>query len=85
MVPILFHASSLRRPQNNKHYQIFFVSDFLKSIIKVLRVPLYTLHLLSSLVSMIGLSSTMEFAPKYIETQFNVTAWEANIIMGEPY
>ena len=60
-------------------------AEFLKSIVIVLKEPVYTITMLAVLVNMIGYSSTMSFAPKYMEKQFNVPAWKVNIILGNKY
>ena len=45
-------------------------------------MPSYTISLIGCIVNMLGFTSTLSFGPKYMEKQFNIPAWEANIILG---
>ncbi|KAL4239396.1 hypothetical protein ACF0H5_000213 [Mactra antiquata] len=58
-----------------------FVGVF-KSILKVLRVPAFSLMLFAMIVNVLGMSAGMSFGPKYLEKQFNIPAWHANIILA---
>ncbi|XP_052779655.1 solute carrier organic anion transporter family member 1A6-like [Mya arenaria] len=48
----------------------------------IFRRPVYILTLMSSVLQILSLAIFLGFEPKYMETQFLVPAWKANIIVG---
>ena len=63
-------------------FTIIFPGVF-NSIFQVLRVPAFTMMLLACICSVLGYSAAFSFGPKYMEKQYNIPAWKANIILGK--
>ena len=57
-------------------------TEFLKTILRLLRTPVYMCVVLGSCISVFGISGMIAFIPKYMETQFLIPAWQANVMVG---
>lgn len=96
--PIFFFPASLRRaddkaPAHSAEYANSSVieasptftetlKDMPKSIIRVFRQPVYMCNLLAVLCVVFAFMSLGSFGPKYLEIQFRVPTWKANLILG---
>ncbi|XP_060594234.1 solute carrier organic anion transporter family member 2B1-like [Ruditapes philippinarum] len=58
------------------------VKDFGKTIWRLLRNPIYITIVLSSVISVIGLSGMLSFMPKYLVIQYTIPLWKSNIIIA---
>ncbi|XP_052764818.1 solute carrier organic anion transporter family member 2A1-like [Mya arenaria] len=58
------------------------VKDLPKSVWRVLRTALYLCTVTSLLTYLFGAMAFGSFGPKYIEHQFHLPTWKANIVMG---
>jgi hypothetical protein len=61
---------------------IFIVSDFFQSIKRVMKNKIVLLDSLSSVCTKIGLAAFEIFLPKYIESQYGVSASDSNLLVG---
>ena len=62
---------------------VFRFTDLPKSLYRVLKCPVYTLALCGVICVIFMVAGSMSFGPKYIEHQFTVPGYKANIIVGE--
>ena len=62
---------------------IHLFSDLPQSILRVLFRSVYTLNLVAILFQMFSVLSLEAFGPKYIENQFKIPTWQADIILGK--
>ncbi|KAL4240875.1 Solute carrier organic anion transporter member 5A1 [Mactra antiquata] len=53
-----------------------------KTLLSVAQSPVYTITLIAACVQIVSLSCFHGFVPKYMTTQFSVTPWKVNIILG---
>ncbi|KAL8623212.1 hypothetical protein ACOMHN_066186 [Nucella lapillus] len=58
------------------------LKEFLKGILRVARTPVYMSMILGTCSLLFGVSGMISFLPKYLETQFMIPTWKANIILG---
>ncbi|RZF42278.1 hypothetical protein LSTR_LSTR003896 [Laodelphax striatellus] len=58
------------------------VKDLFKNIRRILKNKLFLLNVIASLCYMFGMMGYWAYLPKYMETQFHVSASEANIVSG---
>ena len=66
-----------------KKYIFYFTSDFVKSLASVLLNPVYVTLILGGTFNSYAISGMFPFLPKYMETQFYMSAGNANICVGE--
>ena len=59
-----------------------FIADLPRSIGRVLCCPVYVLTVVGGLTMMVAMMSISAFGPKYMENQFQIPTWKANIIVG---
>ena len=59
------------------------ISDIPKAIFRVLRTPVYPIVVLALGIFLFGVMGGISFGPKYMENQFNIPTWQANIILGK--
>ena len=57
-------------------------TEFLKTLLRLLRSPVYMCVLLGRCVDLFGVSGMIVFLAKYMETQFLIPAWQANTMVG---
>ena len=57
-------------------------TEFLKTLLRLLRSPVYMCVLLGTCMALFGVSGMIIFLPKYMETQFLIPAWQANTMVG---
>ncbi|KAL4217902.1 hypothetical protein ACF0H5_022641 [Mactra antiquata] len=96
-VPIFFFPESLRKEpladDNNAEYVNSTIvesgpscssniKDLPKSIYRVLKQPVFTCNLASTIFVVFAFMSMGSFGPKYVETQFQIPTWKANVIAG---
>ena len=62
---------------------MFSFSDLPKSVGRVISRPVYTLNLVAALLQVFSIMSLAAFGPKYLENQFHIPTWKANIILGK--
>ncbi|KAL3888230.1 hypothetical protein ACJMK2_000605 [Sinanodonta woodiana] len=58
------------------------LKDLPRSILRILKDPVYTLSCINSITTAFGAMALGSFGPKYMETQFFLPTWKADIIMG---
>ncbi|KAL3863311.1 hypothetical protein ACJMK2_005076, partial [Sinanodonta woodiana] len=58
------------------------IKEFLKSVWRVVRNPVFTLITLASCIHLCGVSGLMSFMPKYIANQYSIPQWQGNIILA---
>jgi len=58
------------------------ISELPLSVWRVLKSPLYACILCTVLTYMFAVMAFASFGPKYIENQFQIATWKANIVMG---
>ncbi|KAK3611257.1 hypothetical protein CHS0354_004901 [Potamilus streckersoni] len=56
--------------------------DLPKSILRLFRNPIFTLSCANGTITLFGIMVMGSFAPKYLETQFFLPSWKANVISG---
>ncbi|KAJ8322349.1 hypothetical protein KUTeg_000820 [Tegillarca granosa] len=56
--------------------------DLPKALMRIFTNRVYVLHLIGVMCTMLSIISLTSFGPKYIENQFNLPTWKANIILG---
>ena len=57
-------------------------TEFLKTLLRLLRSPVYMCVLVQTCINLLGISGMIAFLPKYLETQFLIPAWQANTMVG---
>ena len=62
-----------------------FISAIGRTVYSILESPVYSLTLTGSVFQVLSFSCFLSFEPKYLETQFAVPAWQANLIIGIPF
>ena len=60
-----------------------FFSGVVRAVGVILGTPVYTLTLIGGWLQVLSVASFLGFEPKYLEIQFAVQAWKANIIIGK--
>ncbi|XP_046362544.2 solute carrier organic anion transporter family member 2A1-like [Haliotis rufescens] len=58
------------------------VTELLKAVIRLLTNPIYMCMVFGACLNLFAISGMLSFLPKYIEVQFQIPAWKANIILG---
>ncbi|XP_025100117.1 solute carrier organic anion transporter family member 2A1-like [Pomacea canaliculata] len=58
------------------------IIEFLRSVMRVLMTPVYTLVVLGLCCQVLGQTGLFAFLPKYLETQFFLPTWKANVTIG---
>ncbi|XP_076437791.1 solute carrier organic anion transporter family member 2A1-like [Babylonia areolata] len=58
------------------------MKEFLRSMLRLARNPVYVCMVMGTCSVLFGISGMISFLPKYLETQFMIPAWKANIILG---
>ncbi|CAG5124478.1 unnamed protein product, partial [Candidula unifasciata] len=94
-IPLLFFPRRLRKQErpvavtekkhgNKKRLMkcLFDFKDFLKSMFRLVFNPVYACVVLGTCMNLTVVSGIMSFMAKYIETQFTVTAKDANLSLG---
>ncbi|XP_067667496.1 solute carrier organic anion transporter family member 2A1-like [Haliotis asinina] len=61
---------------------IFEARDYLKVFVGILTNPLYTTLVLASVCHLFSVGGAHAFMPKYMENQFGLPAWKANLLMA---
>jgi len=69
--------------QNLGYFFICIFLGILKSVFRTLSYPAYTLMLVANILNVMVYGASVSFGPKYLEVQFNVPAWQSNIVLGE--
>jgi len=59
-----------------------FLLEFWKALVRLVKNDVYVLMVLCVSVKLFGTAGMIAFLPKYMETQFTVPAWKANILIG---
>ncbi|XP_053382717.1 solute carrier organic anion transporter family member 2B1-like [Mercenaria mercenaria] len=96
--PIFFFPASLRKKEERTRVQqaeyanssviessptfTETLKDLPKSVLRVLQQPVYVCNLLSVLCLVFAFMAYASFGPKYIENQFRIPTWKANVILG---
>ena len=57
-------------------------TEFLKTMLRLLRTPVYMCVVLGTSMALFGVSGMIVFLAKYMETQFLIPAWQANTMVG---
>ena len=57
-------------------------SDFLKTFMRLISNPVFMPQTLATCILLFTVSGMMSFKPKYLETQFFIPAWKANMLLG---
>ncbi|OWF52798.1 Solute carrier organic anion transporter family member 2A1 [Mizuhopecten yessoensis] len=82
-LPLLCFPRRLRPPVVLKHKNTTFnFKDFMKDLYELIRNPVYMLMILCGCFDIFAVSAFISFTPKYLETQFALPVWLANILMG---
>ncbi|BFZ11250.1 hypothetical protein BsWGS_14289 [Bradybaena similaris] len=94
-VPLIFFPRRLRRQErlavitHKKNTDqrrlircLFDFKDFLKSMFRLLRNPVYACVVLGTCTTLIAVSGLLAFMAKYLERQYTVTAKQANLSLG---
>ncbi|XP_035828567.1 solute carrier organic anion transporter family member 2A1 [Aplysia californica] len=71
-----------RRERGGKPRLAHDVKSFFRSLCRILCSPVYTCMMVAVGVNLMGVSGMLAFMPKYLETQFSIPAWKANILLG---
>ncbi|XP_067665586.1 solute carrier organic anion transporter family member 2A1-like [Haliotis asinina] len=58
------------------------IKDLPVSVLRVLRNPMYTCSLCGIIFINFTVGGYVAFGPKYMETEFGIPSWQANIILG---
>ncbi|XP_046583949.1 solute carrier organic anion transporter family member 2A1-like [Haliotis rubra] len=58
------------------------MKELMKAVIRLLTNPIYMCMVLATCFTLFAISGMLSFLPKYIEVQFQIPAWKANIILG---
>ncbi|WAQ95690.1 SO2B1-like protein [Mya arenaria] len=53
-----------------------------KTLFRTLSYPVFTIMLIASILIVMAYGASMSFGPKYLEVEFNVPAWQSNIIIA---
>ncbi|PVD27844.1 hypothetical protein C0Q70_13019 [Pomacea canaliculata] len=61
---------------------VYDTREFLRSVVRVLMTPVYTLVVLAMCCLVLGKSGLFAFLPKYLETQFFLPTWKASVTTG---
>ncbi|KAH9496191.1 Solute carrier organic anion transporter member 3A1 [Bulinus truncatus] len=84
--PRRFHAKPVTEVQSqvtsNKYKLIKDVKGLLKVLLRLVLNPVYVCIILSNGVNLMCVSGFLAFMPKYLETQFNIPAWQVNMYLG---
>ncbi|KAH9496195.1 hypothetical protein Btru_010449 [Bulinus truncatus] len=84
--PRRFHAKHVTEAQSqvtsNKYKLIKDVKGLLRVLLRLVLNPVYVCIILSNGVNLMCVSGFLAFMPKYLETQFNIPAWQANMYLG---
>jgi organic anion transporter 2B/organic anion transporter 3A len=59
------------------------LTEFFKTILRLVKTPVYICNILGSCISLLGVGGNIAFMPKYLETQFQIPTWKANILLGK--
>ena len=57
-------------------------TEFLKTLLRLLRSPVYMCVVLGTSMALFGVSGMIVFLSKYMETQFLIPVWQANTMVG---
>ena len=57
-------------------------TEFHKTMLRLLRSPVYMCVMLGTCMKMFGVSGMFVFLAKYMENQFLIPAWQANTMVG---
>ncbi|KAL3888259.1 hypothetical protein ACJMK2_000630, partial [Sinanodonta woodiana] len=75
-----------RREKNSKENQKMSscqkLKELPKSVLRIFKEPVYTLSCLNNIATMFAVMALGSFGPKYLESQFFLPTWKANIILG---
>ncbi|KAL4239814.1 hypothetical protein ACF0H5_000617 [Mactra antiquata] len=58
------------------------MKQIVKTLLSIVQSPVYTITLIAACIQIISFSCFLGFEPKYMITQFSVTPWKVNIILG---
>ncbi|CAL1537422.1 unnamed protein product [Lymnaea stagnalis] len=61
---------------------VLLTKGFFKSMLRLLKNPVYACITVSNGVHIMCVSGMMAFMPKYLETQYTMPAWQANMYLG---
>lgn len=83
-LPLLLFPRRLKqrndwKPRETKKFSI---KDFMISLYQLLRNPVCMLIIMCGCVDVFAVAAFVSFTPKYLETQFSLPTWIANMIMG---
>ncbi|XP_033726803.1 solute carrier organic anion transporter family member 2A1-like [Pecten maximus] len=82
-LPLVCFPRRLRpRSVSKPKKKTFKTKDFVRGLYQLIRNPVYMLLVLCGCIDIFAVSAFVSFTPKYLETQFSLPVWLANIIMG---
>ncbi|OWF47303.1 Solute carrier organic anion transporter family member 1B2 [Mizuhopecten yessoensis] len=86
-VPILCFPRRLKsrtvwKPKESKINMNRTLKDFAREIYQLIRNPVYMLNVVCGVLDLFAISASISFLPKYMETQFSLPAWQANMMIG---
>ncbi|KAK3087448.1 hypothetical protein FSP39_006020 [Pinctada imbricata] len=58
------------------------VKEFLSSVLRIISNPIYMCQLIATCIVLFLIGGFISFTPKYLETQFSIPPWKANVLMG---
>lgn len=61
---------------------LYDLQAFARTMLRLFRTPVYMLTAVGTCIFFFGISGTMSFHPKYLETQFQIPVWKANTLIG---
>lgn len=60
-----------------------FIVGFISTVLRLFRNGCFTFSILGSCLQMFFVSGMISFMPKFLETQFTIPTWHANLLMGK--
>ncbi|GFO46147.1 solute carrier organic anion transporter family member, partial [Plakobranchus ocellatus] len=80
-------AESQKKEESNNEKKTQVVANdikgFLRSLRRLLLNPVFSLVALATGIGLMGIGGFMSFAPKYMEAQFTISVFRANIMLGK--
>lgn len=64
---------------------LLFLTDLTRKVIRILTNARFTVNLIAVCIVLFIVGGFIAFTPKYLETQFFIPAWYANVLLGMYY
>ncbi|ESO83135.1 hypothetical protein LOTGIDRAFT_197485 [Lottia gigantea] len=58
------------------------IKELMKSVLRLLTSPIYILSNMASCILLLSISGMLAYLPKYLESQYRIPTWKANVLLG---